>query len=69
MVINLRNQFKTEATTIHWHGIHQIGTPWEDGVPFVSQCPILPGDSFQYVWSAYPAGTHMWHGHTGKCAD
>jgi FtsP/CotA-like multicopper oxidase with cupredoxin domain len=26
----------------------QIGTPWSDGTEGVTQCPIMPGDSFTY---------------------
>ena len=38
-----------EGTTIHWHGQLQKGTPWMDGVPSLTQCPIAPGSSFTYV--------------------
>lgn len=26
----------------------QIGTPWSDGTEGVTQCPILPGETFIY---------------------
>ena len=26
----------------------QQGTPWMDGVSMISQCPILPGQTFEY---------------------
>ena len=32
----------------HWHGILQSGTNYNDGTGFVTQCPIVPGDSYQY---------------------
>lgn len=54
-----------EGTTIHWHGIHQRNSPFMDGVPHVSQCPIHPGQSFRYKFVAENAGTHMWHSHLG----
>ena len=57
---------KSESITIHWHGLHQKGTPYMDGTPYVTQCPILPQDSFRYQFKAAPHGTHMWHGHVGK---
>lgn len=28
--------------------IIKIGTPWMDGTEGVTQCPILPGDTFTY---------------------
>ena len=47
--------------TIHWHGLH---VPWNmDGVPWISQEPIPPGESFTYEFVAGPAGTHMYHCH------
>lgn len=51
--------------TIHWHGIYQKGSPYSDGVPFVTQCPIQEGSTFRYQWIAGNAGTHFWHAHSG----
>ncbi|KAJ5799246.1 multicopper oxidase [Penicillium psychrosexuale] len=53
-------------TTIHFHGITQLKTPWSDGVPGISQKPILPGGSFLYQWTADDYGTskqYWYHGH------
>ncbi|MBI4641116.1 MAG: multicopper oxidase domain-containing protein, partial [Candidatus Tectomicrobia bacterium] len=33
------------------------------GVPDVAQEPIRPGEQFVYEFVAYPAGTHIYHGH------
>lgn len=65
IVVDVRNKMLTEVTTIHWHGIKQYGTPYMDGVPFVTQCPILPGQSFRYSFNASSAGTFYWHSHIG----
>ncbi|CAM8904913.1 unnamed protein product [Rhodiola kirilowii] len=46
VVVELKNSLLTENVAIHWHGIRQIGTPWSDGTEGVTQCPILPGDTF-----------------------
>lgn len=62
VVIHVRN-FLREATTIHFHGISQKGTPWMDGVGMITQCPIRPGEEFSYDFIANPAGTHGYHGH------
>ncbi|KAK8727887.1 hypothetical protein OTU49_009504, partial [Cherax quadricarinatus] len=35
-----------------------------DGVPFVTQCPIL-GGSFRYNFVTTNSGTHWWHSHSG----
>ncbi|KAI1634742.1 multicopper oxidase-domain-containing protein [Biscogniauxia mediterranea] len=52
-----------EGTTIHWHGFQQTGTPWMDGAPGVSQCPIAPGKSFTYKFRAEVYGTSWYHSH------
>lgn len=49
--------------TIHWHGLH---VPWRmDGVPFVTQLPVMPEQTFTYEFEAKPYGTHMYHCHWG----
>lgn len=67
--INVINKL-TEAsmiltTSMHWHGIQQRkGTNWADGSAFVNQCPIKPGRSFQYQFTALnQAGTFWYHSH------
>ncbi|KAL1748820.1 Cupredoxin [Schizophyllum fasciatum] len=59
----------SEATTVHWHGISQRGTPWSDGVPGVSQKAIQPGKSFTYRWSAHQTGLYWAHAHTKQQQD
>ncbi len=63
--VNVTNKLTSEGVTIHWHGMHQKGTPWMDGVAFVSQAPITPGAVFQYRFVAAPAGSHWYHSHLG----
>jgi FtsP/CotA-like multicopper oxidase with cupredoxin domain len=49
--------------TIHWHGMH---VPWRmDGVPYVTQMPVMPGQTFVYEFEARPYGTHFYHCHWG----
>ncbi|KAH7370139.1 laccase TilA [Rhexocercosporidium sp. MPI-PUGE-AT-0058] len=50
-------------TTIHFHGIEQLNTPWSDGVPGLTQTGIPPGESFVYKWTATQYGTYWYHGH------
>ncbi|KAI9172516.1 Ascorbase and Cu-oxidase [Paramyrothecium foliicola] len=52
-----------EGTAIHWHGFFQKGTPWYDGVPSVTQCPIAPGKSFTYQFQADVHGSTWYHSH------
>ncbi len=35
----------------HWHGLFQKGTNYADGPAFVTQCPIVPGESFNYQFN------------------
>ncbi|KAL1877560.1 hypothetical protein VTK73DRAFT_8549 [Phialemonium thermophilum] len=59
-----------EGTGIHWHGFLQTYTPWEDGVPGVTQCPISPGKSFTYEFQASLFGSSWYHAHySGQLAD
>lgn len=59
------NELMGESTTIHWHGMHQKETPYMDGVPQVTQCPIAPHTTFRYEFRADHEGTHWWHSHIG----
>lgn len=52
-----------EGTAIHWHGLLQEGTPFMDGVPGVSQCPIAPSRSFTYKFQASLYGSSWYHSH------
>ena len=66
--INVTNNLGKTAITLHWHGQHVNGTngsqnQYSDGVPFVTQCPILPSNSFVYDFRFYPAGTYWYHSH------
>ncbi|KAL8625054.1 hypothetical protein ACOMHN_012063 [Nucella lapillus] len=54
-----------EGTSIHWHGLHQSGSPYMDGVAMVTQCPIPAHTSFTYRFNATTPGTHFWHAHLG----
>lgn len=52
-----------EGVSIHWHGQPQRVSPWFDGVPSVSQCPIAPGSTFTYSFTAEAYGTSWYHSH------
>ncbi|KAA8530896.1 hypothetical protein F0562_005645 [Nyssa sinensis] len=65
IIVELKNSLLTENVAIHWHGIRQIGTPWFDGTEGVTQCPILPGDTFVYRFVVDRPGTYLYHAHYG----
>ncbi|MCP5163321.1 MAG: multicopper oxidase family protein [Hahellaceae bacterium] len=53
-----------EPTTIHWHGVRLPLAM--DGVPDVTQAPILPGESFIYEFTPPDAGTFWYHPHVNS---
>jgi FtsP/CotA-like multicopper oxidase with cupredoxin domain len=50
-----------EPTSIHWHGLEV--PPAMDGVPFISQPMIEPGQSFTYEFTLNQHGTFFYHSH------
>jgi FtsP/CotA-like multicopper oxidase with cupredoxin domain len=50
-----------ESTAVHWHGVMVPNAM--DGVPFMTQAPIKPGETFTYEFKARNAGSHMYHSH------
>ncbi|EEB90209.1 hypothetical protein MPER_11614 [Moniliophthora perniciosa FA553] len=70
-VINrLNDNTMLQSTSIHWHGFFQKTTNWDDGVPFVNQCPIAKGDSFLYDFDVpNQAGTFWYHSHLCKSSS
>jgi manganese oxidase len=50
-----------ESTAVHFHGVMVPNKM--DGVPFVTQPPIKPGQSFTYEFVARNPGSHMYHSH------
>jgi FtsP/CotA-like multicopper oxidase with cupredoxin domain len=51
-------------TTIHWHGIRLPLAM--DGVPYVSQAPVLPGEYFDYDFICPDAGSFWYHPHVAS---
>lgn len=52
------------STSIHWHGLDQHKYNAFDGAAFVTQCPIVPDDSFKYKFNVpEQAGTFWYHSH------
>lgn len=51
-----------ESTSMHWHGLE---VPIEqDGVPYVSQKPIAPGETYTYEFTVNQEGTFFYHAHS-----
>ena len=68
IIIHLTNDFADDmknGTSVHMHGMRQHGTPEYDGVPSLSQCPIAPGKTMTYTFTATNYGSSWWHSHFG----
>ena len=50
-----------ESTVIHFHGLELPNAM--DGVPFITQPPVKPGESYTYDFVVPNAGSHMYHSH------
>jgi FtsP/CotA-like multicopper oxidase with cupredoxin domain len=67
VIANVYNNLTTgEGTSIHWHGILQRGSNNMDGVPLVTQSPIMPGTSFTYNFLVESPGTFWYHSHIAE---
>jgi len=60
--VALENATK-DPTSIHWHGL--ILPDGQDGVPYVTQAPIKPGELRLYDFPLVQAGTYWMHSHFG----
>ena len=61
--IKLNNQLD-EPTTVHWHGIRAENNM--DGVPYLTQPPVQPGETFTYDFLAKDAGIFWYHPHVNN---
>ncbi|MBA4020670.1 MAG: copper oxidase [Pirellula sp.] len=52
-----------EPTTLHLHGLELPNDM--DGVPYLNQDPIEPGQEFPYEWTVHQEGTFFYHTHEG----
>jgi manganese oxidase len=59
--VRLTNGLGDEATAIHFHGL--LIPNAMDGVPFITQPPVNPGETFVYDFVARNPGSHMYHSH------
>ena len=58
--VNVKNELP-ESTSVHFHGVEVPNN--QDGVPFITQPPIKPGETFTYDFTVPNAGSHMYHSH------
>ena len=56
-----------EHTSIHWHGVRVPNAM--DGVPYVTQMPVLPREQFTYAFAPPDPGTFFFHPHCNTVAQ
>ena len=61
-VIHVTNNMDVESS-LHWHGI--LLPNLQDGVPYLTTPPILPGQTYTYKFPLKQSGTYWYHSHTG----
>lgn len=66
LVVDVVNKVPGAAVTVHWRGQSQRETPFMDGAPMITQCPINSFTTFQYKLRASNPGTHLWQVQTGR---
>jgi FtsP/CotA-like multicopper oxidase with cupredoxin domain len=60
--VDVKNEL-TQSTAIHFHGLELPNDV--DGVPFITQPPVKPGETYTYEFTVPDgnAGSHMYHSH------
>ena len=57
----LHNKLDDAPTAAHFHGL--LVPNDMDGVPGITQDPVMPGETFTYEFTLRNAGSHMYHSH------
>lgn len=65
LIVDVENHIPGQSVAFHWRGQQQKNTPYMDGVPMVTQCPITSFQIFQYKFRATEEGTHLYHAFSG----
>jgi FtsP/CotA-like multicopper oxidase with cupredoxin domain len=60
LAVELENRLP-EHTAIHWHGLRIPND--QDGVPYVTQPPVMPGERHSYRFTPPDTGTFWFHPH------
>jgi FtsP/CotA-like multicopper oxidase with cupredoxin domain len=63
MAVTLKNEL-TQHTSVHWHGLRLPNAM--DGVQYVTQPPVEPGQSFRYDFTLADTGTFFFHPHCNE---
>lgn len=64
VVVDLHNMQLSDSESLHFHGQAMADQQYYDGVPYITQCPVLAG-TFRYNFITGTAGSQLWHSHVG----
>lgn len=67
-MIEVTNKIPSQSLSIHFKGQHQEESPYMDGTPMITQCPINSYTTFQYKFRAVTRGTHMYQAYSSAIA-
>ncbi|SCU83499.1 LADA_0C11804g1_1 [Lachancea dasiensis] len=70
LIVRLTNGFDDQPTSLHFHGFFHRNVDENsnqmDGPQMVTQCPIMPGDTYVYNFTVdNQVGTYWMHSHSG----
>nr|XP_022909664.1 laccase-13-like [Onthophagus taurus] len=68
VLIDVTNRIPGRSLSLHFRGQSQEESPFMDGVPMITQCPITSYTTFQYKFRASTSGTHFYSAHSGALA-
>lgn len=55
--VTVHNELTNNGTSVHWHGVRQLGSNEMDGTNGMTECPIAPGTTRTYEFVATQYGT------------
>lgn len=61
-LIRVHNRLR-RPTSIHWHGL--LVPNEQDGVPYLTTAPVMPGTTHVYKFPVIQNGTYWYHSHAG----
>ncbi|GJQ69660.1 hypothetical protein Trydic_g18416 [Trypoxylus dichotomus] len=68
VMVEITNKLSSQSLAVHFRGQKQEDSPYMDGTPMITQCPINSYTTFQYKFRAVTAGTHFYSAYSSSLA-
>lgn len=65
-MVDVTNKIPSQSIAVHFRGQLQEESPYMDGTPMITQCPINSYTTFQYKFRASVVGTHFYSAHSSS---